>query len=122
MDNEKELGKITIDGYSHYITLCEENINGKITMSRDLYDSEPKCYIDFYNKFIKSISNEFSDYNVALAYLESAKELLQDIPLHEYDYGYVEDLIDDLNNLLVRTREKDPYSKDYKVIKGYYEK
>lgn len=121
MDNEKELGKITIDSYSHYITLCEEDINGKITMSRDLYDGEPKYYIDFYSKFIKSISNEFSDYNIALAYLESAKELLQDIPLHEYNYKHIEDLINDLNNLLTKTKEKDPYSKDYKVIKGYYE-
>lgn len=118
--DEREVDKITIDAYSHYVTINEKTLRGEMSISRDLYDDEEISYIQLLTRFLQA-QDCFGMYGIALAYITEGIELLSDLPLYEYNYEGVENELKKLNNLMKTTREKDPYSKEYIPIKGYYE-
>lgn len=118
--DEREIDKVTIDGYSHYVTINDKTLRGETTVSKDLYDGEEIDYVQLLTRFLKT-RDDFGKYSIALAYIEEGLELLSDLPLHEYNYEYAENKLAQFNNLMIDTRKKDPYSKDYVPVKGCYE-
>ena len=111
---EREKGKYMIDCYSSLLTIRLDRLTRYVEISEDLGDGEEEFYVKTFSKFMRATDN-YSEYMLSLAYIQEALNILESLPLHEYNYHCLLEKAEQLNSLIEKTEKKDIYSEKYEA-------